>query len=516
MSKPITNSTDFKLAICNFTTEDSITLYWDKPQDFRKGDYYKIDFNKQFVYTTDKTHFEMDGLKANTPYSIQIQWLRTGHTENSICHQTILLNTQKEKQRLDITKAPYFAIGDGQTMNTQAIQHAIDDCKENQKVYIPKGIYRTGSLRLHSNMELYLESEAVLQGTDNPNDYLPKIQSRFEGIELMCYSSLLNLGTLDHKSGFHCENVIIRGNGTIASGGKRLAEKIIAQESSNLKNYLTSLGDKINEYEKPETIPGRVRPRLINMSNCKNIILSGLTLKNGASWNVHMIYSKDIVTNNCTFYSKDVWNGDGWNPDSSSDCTIFHCVFYTGDDSISIKSGRNPQGNQINRPCKNIRIFDCQTVLGHGITIGSELSGGIKNISIWDCDITCSTYGIEIKGTKKRGGYVRNVHVRDCCVPRILFHSVSYNDDGISAGAPPIFETCYFENLHILGNYMEEENQWTACQAIELSGFDEPEYELQHIIFKNITLGYPGQKQRQMIALEYCRNITLENISSLD
>ena len=148
---------------------------------------------------------------------------------------------------------------------------------------------------------------------------------------------------LDHKSGPNCENILIRGKGTIASGGKNLAKKVICRERELLKDELAALGDKIKEYEKLDTVPGRVRPRLINISNCRNVRISGVTLKDGASWNVHMIYSDGIVTDHCTFYSKDVWNGDGWDPDSSSNCVIFGCVFYTGDDSVAIKSGKNPQ-----------------------------------------------------------------------------------------------------------------------------------------------------------------------------
>ena len=119
-----------------------------------------------------------------------------------------------------------------------------------------------------------------------------------------------------------------------------------------------------------------------------------------------MIYSDNIVTNDCTFISEGVHNGDGWDPDSSTNCTIFACTFFTGDDSVAIKSGKNPEGNIINKPCKHIRVFDCVTKYGHGICMGSEMSGGIEDVKIWDCDLENSVYGIEIKGTKKRGGYV--------------------------------------------------------------------------------------------------------------
>ena len=182
---------------------------------------------------------------------------------SSLLPQSCRVRTGKKKERLDVTKPPYNAVGNGAVMDTRALQQAIDDCGEGQAVYLPAGVYLTGALRLHSDMELYLEENAVLQGTDRVEDYLPRIWSRFEGTELECYSSLLNLGELDHDGGYRCQNVVIRGKGTIASGGRILAERVIASERERLKDYLASLGEKIKECEKPETIPGRVRPRLI-------------------------------------------------------------------------------------------------------------------------------------------------------------------------------------------------------------------------------------------------------------
>lgn len=430
--------------------EDEIVLYWEKAADVRETGY-EIWCNGGKVGETDKTHFTLTGLIACTDYGIEIKSLPTGNLER------VTLTTGKAKRRIDVTAAPYNAVGDGNILNTVALQKALDDCKEDEVVYLPRGIYLTGALRMHSDIELYLEEGAVLQGTDRVEDYRPKIWSRFEGTELYCYSSLLNLGELDHEVGYNCCNVIIRGKGTIASGGRVLAERVIAVETENMKEQLEALGEQIKECENERTIPGRVRPRLINMSNCQNIILSGVTLRNGASWNVHMIYSDTIVTN--------------------------HCNFYTGEDSIAIKSGKNPEGNKIGRPTKHIRIFDCRCAYGHGITIGSEMSGGGEDVRIWDCDMSSSLFGIEIKGTWKRGGYVRNVHATDCKVTRVLLHSVGYNNDGIAADVQPYFEDCSFENLSISGKYYDHYKEERGyCDAIELIGFDEPGHELKKIL----------------------------------
>jgi hypothetical protein len=225
-----------------------------------------------------------------------------------------------------------------------------------------------------------------------------------------------------------------------------------------------------------------------------------------------MIYSKDVVTYDCTFKSSNVWNGDGWDPDSSSNCTIFGCQFYTGDDAVAIKSGKNPEGNVINRPCEHIRVFDCISHYGHGITVGSEMSGGINDIRIWNCDMGNSVFGIEIKATKKRGGYVRNVNVRNTRTCRVLMHSVGYNDDGEGAPTAPIFENCSFEDLTITARLQGMDNENRECQAIELSGFDVPGHFIKNIKFKNILID-SGESKRQVIYLQCCEGISFENIN---
>ena len=180
---------------------------------------------------------------------------------------------------------------------------------------------------------------------------------------------------------------------------------------------------------------------------------------------------------------------------------------------MAIKSGKNPES--INRPCKHIWAFDCASKYCHGICIGSEMSGGIEDVHIWDCDLGNSMYGIEIKGTKKRGGYVREVHVKDCVLPRIMFHSVGYNDDGISAGVAPVFEKCSFEQITLKGIYQNMQKEMVSCDAIELCGFDEPGHELREIKFKDATLGDIEHPVTQTISLRLCEHVTFENIKCL-
>jgi len=484
--------------VFSLSTADTITLYWEKAKEKA---FYTIVQNDQVVGTTDKTHFTLTGLESDTEYQLKVQPIGE-----------VFVRTAKRLRRLDVTTLG--AVGDGVTMNTEVLQKAFDACAEDEEVYFPAGIYRTGALRLHSNMALYLEDGALLQGTDDPEDYLPYIHSRFEGTEMECYSSLLNLGTLDHTAGTTCENVLIYGNGRIASGGQTLGLRVIERERERMKEYLAANQELIATCENDHTIPGRLRPRLINLSNCRNVRIFGLTLENGASWNVHMIYSDSIVTDHCIFRSEGVWNGDGWDPDSSTNCTLFASEFFTGDDAVAIKSGKNPEGYQIARPCAHIRVFDCVSHQGHGICMGSEMSGGIEDVRIWDCDLEQSMSGLEIKATKTRGGYVRDIVVRDCVIPRVMMHSVSYNDDGEPAPVPPVFENCTFERLTLTGKYQDThgDGRLHDCDAIELIGFDVPGHEIRNIRFDGIRLGAGAQT----LKLAYCKGLSFCDISCGD
>ncbi|MCR5108483.1 MAG: glycoside hydrolase family 28 protein [Lachnospiraceae bacterium] len=492
-------------------TDTEAEIFWDLPENATSETSYDIIKDGIKIDSTNKTHFSLSDLSPESDTEIEITM------GENISLGMITVHTKKSKKKIDITLPPYNARGDGKTLNTKAIQKALDDCDRNSYVFIPKGTFLTGALNMHSDTELYVDKEGTLQGTEEPEDYLPKILSRFEGYEMDCYRSLINLGELDHNSGYNCENVIIRGEGSIIGGGWILAKKIAKLEAIRLKDFIESLGDKIKEYEKPETISHRARGRLINMSNCKNIWIHGLMLGYAPAWNLHFIYSDNIVTDHCTIESKGVWNGDGWDPDSSTNSTIYACQFFTEDDSVAVKSGKNPEGNEINRPSKHIRVFDCVCHFGHGLCIGSEMSGGVEDVRLWDCDMGPTWSGIEIKGTKKRGGYVRDLIVKDITASHVMIHSVLFNDDGIGYPIPPVFENCHFERMRLLGRFLDNnagKNDWHDCPSILLCGFDIPGHEVKNITFKDIEMENPAEGT-DSIHMEHCENISFENIKSV-
>lgn len=476
-----------KLETCVLT--DEVCVYWDLPAEACAADRYVILCDGRVVGETRKTHYTVDGLSPAQEVEICVQRFQDAQqVEEARCK----VRTAAAKRRIDVTQAPYHAAGDGKTMNREVLQRALDACGPEEEVFFPAGTYLTGGLFVHSNTQICLAEGALLQGSEDPKDYLPKVHSRFEGVERECYQSLLMLGTVDHEGDINCENVLIYGHGKILGGGRALMEGTIRLEKELLRAEMEALGDQIRDYEKSDTIPGRARGRLIQMGNCRNVRLTGLEMGKGASWNIHMIYCDQILTDHCRIVSRDIWNGDGWDPDSSTNCTIFATEFYTGDDSVAVKSGKNPEGNLIHRPTEHIRIFDCLCSFGHGLAIGSEMSGGISDVRIWDCDIEHSAYGVQIKGTPKRGAYVRDVHVSNCILPRILFVSVPYNDDGEGSKIPPVFSNCSYRNIVLTSMFLQEQaDVMVPCNPIELRGFEGEDYYIDNVCFSDITIRQP-------------------------
>lgn len=485
-----------------------IILYWDISDRESKDVQYYSYLNGKLINKSNKTHLTIRDISEK---QVDIE-IYTDENKSKIFYKESF-TLQEKPYFIDVTAEPYNAIGDGKTINTKALQNAINDCKENEAIYIPQGIYLTGALDLHSNVEIYMEDGATLQGTDNPNDYLPKIWSRYEGIERECYRSLLNIGNIDKRDEISCENIFIHGGGKIFGGGKGLADNIVEVEKKELKDYFATLQKESLNSVNETQIAGRARPKLINVSCAKNVVVDGIHFGNSACWNMHMIYSENVVTCNCSIYSYEVRNGDGWNPDSSINCTIFNCDFCTGDDCVAIKSGKNPEGNLIAKPSSNIKVFDCRSEDGHGISIGSEMSGGISDVYIWDCIINKSQIGCNIKATKKRGGYIKNIYISNCSFASLNIGLVPYNDDGIAAESTPVFSEIYFEDIIFIGEVLEyHKKEIKKATAINIVGFDD-ESKISNVQFKNIKIDNGHISEKQLVELQRIENLSIINLS---
>lgn len=493
--------------IKNITTFSNVTYYWDLCDCRIKNAEYSVFLDGEKVLTTDKTDFTIENLEPDTSYNIEV-FAKKGSDK-----MILIAGKLRTKKMPDFVNVrDYGVLGDGKTVETAAIQKAIDACGEGQTLYFPAGTYMTGAIRLHSNMDVYLCEGATIQGTANPDDYLPRIKTRFEGLTVDSYSPLIAIGDLDFEGGPNAENVMLYGKGSILGGGRALCDAVIDSEAVRLADYMKSLGDELETYENHKTIPGRARPRLIYACNTKNITFSGLTMGNGCSWNIHFVFCEDVLTYNCKIVSHGVWNGDGWDPDSSENCTIFNCEFDTSDDCIAIKSGKNPEGDVVNRPTKNVKIFDCHFVSGHALAIGSEMSGGVDGIYVWDCNAGTLLNGFSVKGTKKRGGYVRNVHIWNSTFTRIGIISVNYNDDGKGAKHPPFFGDFYLEDVVFTGTSVNDNGEEHYKEPIYLSGMDEGEYKVHNINLKNITIDTNGSCRDHSIVLRSINGLNISNL----
>lgn len=443
----------FNLMVAPGTLSDSsVTLLWDK--QYVKGNaVYEVILNGNLIATTEKTNYTVKGLKVLSSYTVTLRMKQAhaGKKEYKLKFRTPAMATL-------FNILDFGAKADSAIVNTKAIQSAIDACTPGGTVYIPKGKFISGAIFLKSNMTLYIADEAVLKGTVDTAQYLPVIYNRFEGWELNTYASLINAGVLNRNGTYNVVNLRITGGGTIEGGGKKLGTDMW------------------------KTRGERSRGRLILLMNCQNVSIDNLTIQEPPSWTIHYIYSNNISLHNLFINTYGIRNGDGIDPDSSTDSYIFNCTFDNGDDCIAIKSGKNPEGYYIGKPTKNVRITHCNFVRGHGISIGSEMSGGVSDVLVQDCRAGALLNGMQIKGTKERGGYVRNVTVIDCELLKItIFSKLNYNNDGDAAPEPPIFENFVFKNVDLTKANAKE-------PVININGFKDPAHRLKNVLFEDIFL----------------------------
>ena len=457
---------------------DAATLVWDK---VATGSTYEVLRDGQPVGTTTKTHFTVTMLTPEHDYVFSVRAVASSVAAST--SEPFPLRTPAKEPILSVLD--HGAIGDGVTLNTAALQSAINACPKNGVVLIPAGTFLSGALYLKSDMTLLIAKGGVLKGTSNPKDYTPFNRNRFEGWEMETHASLLNAGKLDATGPANIRNLSIRGEGTISGGGRQLYDATMALY--------------------PKKVDGlRARGRLILLMNAENVEISGLTIEESPCWTLHYIYSANVSLHGLTIRSN-VHNGDGIDPDSSKNSLIFACTFDTGDDCIAIKSGKNPEGNVVNRPTENVRIFDCTFKRGHGISIGSEMSGGVRNVLVEDCVAGPLLHGLQIKATEERGGFVEDVTVRDCDLRQItVYTKLSYNNDGQAAPSAPQFHNFRFENIDLT-------QADPTKPVIVLNGFQADGHETSNVSFKNLKLPAAAKVQ-----IDRCADVTFSNITTAD
>jgi exo-poly-alpha-galacturonosidase len=292
----------------------------------------------------------------------------------------------------------FGAKGGAKTVNTFGIQAAIDRCASEGggTVVVPRDTFLTGAIFLRQGVDLIVEKNGVLKGTADPGDY-PRIWTRWEGIEREWTCALINGDSLDH--------VQLGGEGTIDGSGD-----LWLRSQSSIRNREGSA----NQASEPPRRLGK--PRLICFQNCRNVRISGLTLRNQAVWCLHILYCEDVTAEGLAIRADhNIPSSDGIDVDSSRRVRIRGCDIDVNDDCISIKSGRDKDGLRVNRPSEEILIEKCRFGYGHGgAAMGSETSGGIRNVEVRDCTAEAGNWApIRFKTQPSRGGIVENIVYRN-------------------------------------------------------------------------------------------------------
>ncbi len=320
----------------------------------------------------------------------------------------------------DFAITNYGAIGDGETDCTESFRKAIEECEAagGGRVVVPEGKFLTGPIHLKTNVNLYVSEGATVLFSTDPSKYSVLVKTRWEGVECMNYSPLIYA--------FEQENVAVTGRGVLdgqASNENWWSWKGNKEDgwSKGMPNQKNARAALFEMAEKGIPVAERVfgeghflRPTFVEPYGCTNVLIEGVTLKNSPMWFIHPVLCTNVTVRNVTVVGPGP-NNDGCNPESSKDVLIKDCYFDTGDDCIAIKSGRNADGRRVNVPSENIVIQGCRMKDGHGgVVVGSEISGGVKNVYAEDCvmDSPNLDRAIRIKTNSIRGGVIENIFVR--------------------------------------------------------------------------------------------------------
>ncbi len=396
----------------------------------------------------------------------------------------------------DITN--YGAVADGRTMNTRAFAKAIGACSQTGggTVIVPAGKWLTGPIHFKSNVNLHISEGAEVLFSTNFNAYLPVVLSRYEGIELYNYSPCI------YANG--CENIAITGGGILNGQGKAWWRwKRQSERSVKKMHEMAAKGVPVAK-RIFGTVEDAIRPNFVVTINCKNVLMESFTITNGPMWTIHPIYCENVIIRNVRFKTSGP-NGDGIDPDSCRNMLIENCLFDTDDDAIAFKSGRDSDGWRVNKPCENIVVRGCRFGLGKEcdgvVSIGSEMSGDVRNIYIHDCTFTKTGRGVRIKSRRGRGGIVENIWLENLTMNSVDDDALllnSFYEGGLdpTSDKAPLFRNINVKNLVCTGTE----------EAIVIRGL--PEMPIERVTLENITV-----KAEKGIEITDAKDVVLRGIS---
>ena len=301
----------------------------------------------------------------------------------------------------------YGGVGDGITLNTQAFADAMTDLsdKGGGTLIIPSGIWYTGPIVFQSNIRLHLEKGALILFTTDISAY-PIIKTSYEGITAhRCQSPV---------SGHHLENIAITGEGSINGSGEAWRPLKREKVTESHWNKVVNSGGvlKTPDLWWPFENAASIRPVMVSLIECKNVWLQGVLFENSPNWDIHPLMCENLIVDGI-FARNPAYaqNGDGIDIESCKNVIVVNSIFDVGDDAICLKSGKDAEGRRRARPTENIIIDNCKVFKGHGgFVIGSEMSGGVRNVSVTNCQFLGTDVGLRFKSKRGRGGIVENIY----------------------------------------------------------------------------------------------------------
>jgi len=413
-------------------------------------------------------------------------------------------------ERVDMAVAG--AKQDGITLNTTLINNTINrlNAKGGGTLFFPAGKYLTGAIKLKSNITIELEAGATLLFSDNFDDYLPFVEMRHEGILMKSFCPLIYA--------VDAENITIKGEGKIDGQGQkwwdefyRVIEDLKANGIRNFNKY-QPMWDKANDAKTlyAETNEDYVssmqrrffRPPFIQPVRCKNVKIQGITIINSPFWTVNPEFCENVTIDGVTIANPLSPNTDGINPESCRYVHISNCHISVGDDCITLKSGRDLQARKSGMADENITITNCTMLAGHGgVVIGSEMSGGVKKVTISNCVFDGTDRGIRIKSTRGRGGVVEDIQVSNIVMKNIKEEAITLDLLYSKMPVEPLTErTPIFRNINI-SNVTGSD----VLIPIKIRGLEES--PISNITFTNINID-----GKQKCVFQNYKNIKMNDV----
>jgi polygalacturonase len=392
-----------------------------------------------------------------------------------------------------------FALGDFAPDSTDArpaILAAIRAAHEagGGRVILPEGLHLSaGPVHLRSNVELHLEQGAILRFLPGQERYLPPVRTRWEGTECYTFSPLLYAED--------CENIAVTGPGTIdGQGAAHWLPWRASQKAAQTR--LRDMGrDGVPVEQRIFTGEHRLRPHFVQFNRCKRVLVDGPTLTDSPFWMVHPLYCEDVVIRNIRCKSDHV-NSDGVDPDSSRRVLIENCDFDVGDDGVSLKSGRDQDGWRVGIPTEDVVIRNC-TYSGHaggGMAIGSEMSGGVRNVFVDGFRIAKARHTLYFKANLDRGGRISDIFIRNITAGEtaslLVFTNAYHSYRG--GDFPTVFERVLIENIVVR----------STGAGIAIGGH--PRAPVRDVVIRGVTMGSAAQP----LMLSHADGIVINDVTA--